>query len=118
MPEWDGPVESGEPTVEAKAYKVPSLQHDLVRDYAAVLKNARQGGVTQVLDARPYPRFTGEAPEPREGLSSGHMPGSISLPFNEVVKEGHMLSDEQLKQVFESKGIDLSKEIIASCGKK
>ena len=27
-------------------------------------------------------RFTGAAPEPRPGLSSGHIPNSLSLPFN------------------------------------
>jgi thiosulfate/3-mercaptopyruvate sulfurtransferase len=84
------------------------------------LENARniQKGQdsAQVLDARPYARFTGEAPEPRAGLSSGHMPGSISVAFNEVVQSGEMLSDEQLKQVFESKGVDISKDIITSCG--
>lgn len=102
-------------------YKVPSINHDLVRDYAQILKNAQQiqqgHSGAQVLDARPYPRFTGEAPEPREGLSSGHMPGSISVAFNEVVQDGQMLSDDQLKKVFESKGVDTSKDIVTSCGK-
>lgn len=71
-----------------------------------------------MLDARPYARFTGQAPEPREGLSSGHMPGSISVPFNEVVgPDGKLYDDEKLKQIFQGKGVDLSKEIITSCGK-
>jgi thiosulfate/3-mercaptopyruvate sulfurtransferase len=30
-------------------------------------------------------RFTGEAPEPRPGLSSGHIPNSTSLPFSTLV---------------------------------
>lgn len=30
-------------------------------------------------------RFTGEAPEPRPGLSSGHMPNSVSLPFSTLL---------------------------------
>lgn len=29
-----------------------------------------------------HSRFTGSAPEPRPGLSSGHIPNSFSLPFN------------------------------------
>lgn len=71
-----------------------------------------------MLDARPYARFTGQAPEPREGLSSGHMPGSISVPFGEVVgPDGKLYDDEKLKQIFQAKGVDLSKEIITSCGK-
>ena len=32
------------------------------------------------LDARPTARFTGEQAEPRDGMRSGHIPGSRSLP--------------------------------------
>lgn len=125
MPLWeelDGPIETGQPQpVASKKYKVPKINTNLVRDYQAVLENARNiengKGGAQVLDARPYARFTGEAPEPRAGLSSGHMPGSISVAFNEVVQSGEMLNNEQLRQVFESKGVDISKDIITSCGK-
>jgi thiosulfate/3-mercaptopyruvate sulfurtransferase len=85
-----------------------------------VLANAKKQEAI-VLDARPNARFTGEAPEPRAGLSSGHMPSSISVAFNEVVdaQTGTMLDDEALHKVFvEQKGVDLSKPIITSCGKK
>ncbi|GAN05060.1 3-mercaptopyruvate sulfurtransferase [Mucor ambiguus] len=124
LPAWekaDGPVETGPPEpVEPQVYKVSHINKDIVRDYETVLSNARniQQGKdgAQVLDARPYARFTGEAPEPRIGLSSGHMPGSISVAFNEVVESGEMLDDDKLRKVFESKGVDVDKEIITSCG--
>jgi thiosulfate/3-mercaptopyruvate sulfurtransferase len=32
---------------------------------------------TQVVDARPAPRFRGLAPEPRPEVPPGHMPGAI-----------------------------------------
>ena len=35
----------------------------------------------QLLDARGATRFTGKAPEPREGIRSGHIPGSLNLPY-------------------------------------
>jgi thiosulfate/3-mercaptopyruvate sulfurtransferase len=38
-----------------------------------------------VLDARAIGRFTGETPEPRPGLPSGHIPHSLPLPFSEVL---------------------------------
>lgn len=38
--------------------------------------------VELVLDARSRGRFLGTDPEPRPGLSSGHIPHSFSLPFN------------------------------------
>ncbi len=34
---------------------------------------------------RSRPRWTGSAPEPRPSLSSGHMPHSLSLPFNALL---------------------------------
>ena len=36
----------------------------------------------QLVDARSEQRFLGLQPEPRKGLSSGHIPGSKNLPFN------------------------------------
>ena len=47
-------------------------------------------GSAQVVDARPADRFRGEAPEPRPGLKSGHMPGSLNVPFAEVVEHGRL----------------------------
>ncbi|KAG1472520.1 hypothetical protein G6F56_001491 [Rhizopus delemar] len=126
LPAWDkenGAIEKGElEKVEEKQYKVPALNSRIVRDYQTVLANARKAQkgsqeAVQVLDARPYPRFTGQAPEPRAGLSSGHMPGSTSVAFNEVVgPDGQFFDDNTLRQVFQGKGVDLSKEIITSCG--
>ena len=35
-----------------------------------------------VVDARGAERFNGSAAEPRKGLQSGHIPGSVNLPFS------------------------------------
>lgn len=40
-----------------------------------------------VCDARSSGRFTGTDPEPRPGMSSGHIPGSVSIPFMELLKQ-------------------------------
>lgn len=40
-----------------------------------------------VLDARAVPRYAGEAPEPRPGLPSGHIPHSLPLPFSDLLTE-------------------------------
>ena len=42
----------------------------------------------QVVDARSLGRFKGVEPEPRPGLPSGHIPGSLSLPFPNVLQDG------------------------------
>lgn len=69
----------------------------------------------QVLDARSLGRFSGTAPEPREGLSSGHMPGSVSLPYTEVLDDGKFRPVAELKAIFESKKI-ANQNLIFSCG--
>lgn len=39
-----------------------------------------------LIDSRPYGRFIGEDPEPRPGIPSGHIPGSLNVPWNIVLK--------------------------------
>ncbi|CND96456.1 3-mercaptopyruvate sulfurtransferase [Yersinia nurmii] len=71
---------------------------------------------TQILDARPAPRFAGAEPEPRPGLRLGHIPGSINIPWGLMVEQGQLKSPEILRDIFQSNGVDLEKPIIVSCG--
>jgi thiosulfate/3-mercaptopyruvate sulfurtransferase len=75
-------LEDGQPqTVEARDYPISELRPGLIRSYDEMIANARMGPRGQtVLDARPAGRYAGTAPEPRPGLSSGHIPHSQSLP--------------------------------------
>lgn len=70
----------------------------------------------QVVDARPAARFAGSAPEPRPGVRAGHMPGSLNLPFPEVVENGALKSPEAVRAALESAGIDPAKPVVCSCG--
>lgn len=70
----------------------------------------------QILDARAKGRFDGTAPEPRAGLSSGHMPGATNTPFTELTSEGHIQSPEELSAYFAGKEIDLSQPATTTCG--
>jgi thiosulfate/3-mercaptopyruvate sulfurtransferase len=70
----------------------------------------------QVVDARAADRFRGEAPEPRPGLRSGHIPGSRNVPSGDLVENGHLVSAERIKAAFAAGGVDLNKPIITSCG--
>ncbi len=70
-----------------------------------------------VVDARPAGRFAGSAPEPRPGLPSGHMPGSRSLPFNELLAaDGTMLPKDALRARFAAAGVDGTLPVVTSCG--
>lgn len=76
-----------------------------------------------LFDARSADRFSGKAPEPRKGLSSGHVPGALSLPFGKVLgSDGHYKSKEELQALFKSEfNLDLlrpldKRGIIVMCG--
>ncbi|MFJ7167952.1 sulfurtransferase [Streptomyces globosus] len=54
-----------------------------------------------VLDARTRERYAGAAPEPRPGLRGGHMPGSASLPFGELQRDGGLMRPaDELRTAF------------------
>jgi Rhodanese-related sulfurtransferase len=72
----------------------------------------------EILDARPYGRWAGTDPEPRPGLSSGHLPGSKSMPFHELLdpETKTYRSSEELRKIFEDRGVNPELSIISSCG--
>lgn len=73
-------------------------------------------GSRQIADARGAGRFTGEEPEPRAGMRSGHMPGARSMPSGIFSIDGRLKDLDALKATFENAGIDLSAPIVTTCG--
>jgi thiosulfate/3-mercaptopyruvate sulfurtransferase len=83
------------------------------------LEQGKEGAEeVQILDARSKGRFDGTDPEPRQGLSSGHIPHSTSVPISDLLHPDSktLLPAAELKAIFEVKGVDPSKPIINSCG--
>ena len=70
----------------------------------------------QVVDARPADRFRGDAPEPRPGVRPGHIPGSLNVPYTELVKDGKLLPPDELRKAFAAGGVDIEQPVITSCG--
>lgn len=118
------PTEVGEPKegFHPSEYPVPTLNRDMVisfEELTGLLRDqGKEGAEGQVLDARPYGRWTGDFPEPRPGISSGHMPGSISVAISDLVdpNSGILYGREKLRKIFEEKGIDPQKPVINTCG--
>ncbi|MDN6318458.1 MAG: sulfurtransferase [Marinobacter sp.] len=94
---------------------VGALQSDRVCDSNYLLKELKAGQVT-AIDARSAERFSGTAPEPREGVRSGHVPGSQNLPFAEVLDDHSFKSAEQLKVVFSNLLPPENQQTVFSCG--
>ncbi|UWQ63038.1 3-mercaptopyruvate sulfurtransferase [Leisingera caerulea] len=118
FPKWQAeghPVEDLPPVIRDRHMTV-RVQNHLVRDVTQVSAAAKLGD-HEIIDARSAERFRGDAPEPREGLRAGHIPGSKNVPFGQVLNEdGTMKDPEGIRAAFESAGVDLSKPAITSCG--
>ena len=119
FPAWERAgceIETGEPRPRMERHFTARLHSDLVRNLADV-QRAVEGGRAPILDARAAPRFRGEAPEPRAGLKSGHMPGALNVPFPSLLNaDGAVKSKEELKQIFEAAGLASNTAPICSCG--
>jgi thiosulfate/3-mercaptopyruvate sulfurtransferase len=118
FPAWTAegrPVETGPEKPRTKREFRPSFDPSAVVDAAAV-QEALRSGAALVVDARPADRFRGEAPEPRPGLRAGHMPGSLNLPFSQIVENGRLKDRAGLEQAIREAGIDPARPVIATCG--
>jgi thiosulfate/3-mercaptopyruvate sulfurtransferase len=111
------PTTTEVPKPKAKRFAA-RLDTRLVRGVDQMLANVKSRG-EQVVDARSRERFLGQAPEPRAGLRSGHIPGSVSLPYGTLVDAKSsfaMRPADQLVQLIIDAGLDIKRPIVASCG--
>lgn len=118
FPKWQAEGRDVEdmPPVLRDRHMTVTVQNHLVKDVTQVAAAAKLKD-WDIVDARSAPRFKGEEPEPREGLRSGHIPGSHNLHYKRMLNDdGTMRTAPELKQAFEVAGVDLEKPVITSCG--
>lgn len=84
------------------------LDHQYVLDHLDDIEQT-------VIDARAENRFKGLVEEPREGLRSGHIPGSKNLPYTDLLEDGKMKKPEELKEKLLTI-IPKNKKLVFSCG--
>lgn len=77
-----------------------------------------EGGDELVLDARAANRFAGSEPEARAGVEPGHIPGSVNLPYAEIVdaENGAFRDADTLRTAFDRVGADGSRVVATTCG--
>ncbi len=108
FPTSSGPVRRAAANFHAK------LDRDALKNFNQMQQMIAERG--QILDARSTGRFTGASPEPRPGISPGHMPGATNIPFAELVEDGRLKPAEQLRQIFTARGVDMKQPITTTCG--
>lgn len=72
---------------------------------------------SQIVDVRSPARFTGEEPEPRPGMKSGHIPGSRNLHYKRFfASDGALLPRPALAALFAGAGLDPAQPLVTTCG--
>ncbi len=88
---------------------------EMVVDWRYLL-SAIENEKIDIFDARPKARFTGQSPEPRAGLKSGHIPSSQSLPHTELLNNGLFKSKLELSEILQKMISPQLEKIIFTCG--
>lgn len=91
------------------------LNPSLVKTFEDIQRNMKTKEF-QLVDSRSEGRYKGTEPEPGEVIFPGHIPGSSNLPFTSfLTEEGFEKSPDEMKQLFQEKGIDLTKPLTITC---
>ncbi|RKF16390.1 3-mercaptopyruvate sulfurtransferase [Roseovarius spongiae] len=118
FPKWraeERPTEDMPPMVRDR-HMTARRQNQMVKDATQVAAAAKLGDHA-IIDARAPDRFRGDAPEPREGLRAGHIPGARNVHYATLLNEdGTMKEPDALRAAFEAAGVDLSRPAITTCG--
>jgi len=109
------PVEKGKPEPKKPGVFKATFSKKKVASISAI-ENGLHSNDTVILDARPSSRFKGEAPEPREGLRVGHIPGSKSLPATQLVSDGMLVELSELRNKYQALGIEQNTPVVTTCG--
>lgn len=109
------PIEKGLPKQAKQSIFQAHFSHDRVVSQKDVENNIKYSRA-MTLDARPGDRFNGTAPEPREGMRSGHIPKSLSLPASDLIENGTLIDVQKLNKKFHDLSIYPESEVITTCG--
>ena len=119
LPKWiaEGRPLEDLPPMPRERHFTARLNTFLVRE-ADQIKDNLTSGRDQIVDARASGRFTGAEADFWPGRRAGHIPGSLNLPFGDLLNPGDRTfkSGEELQALVDRAGIDMKRPVVTSCG--
>ena len=114
------PVTKDAPTAAATSYKAKDLDATYRALYADVRNYVGAQSGKALVDVRSPAEYSGEivAPPglPETAQRCGHIPGAPNIPWGQAANEdGTFKSADELKALYEGKGITADKDIVAYC---
>jgi len=116
----DGEVTREQTSYPRTAYRVKGPDEN-IRTYLDQVKHDLGKGNKVLVDVRSPAEFTGEITAPPEypnehAQRGGHIPGAVNIPWSQAVKEdGTFKSAEELRKLYEAKGVTSSKDVVTYC---
>ena len=114
------PLTKDAPTAAATSYSAKDLDSTYRALYADVRNYVGTPSGKALVDVRSPAEFSGEivAPPglPETAQRCGHIPGAANVPWGQAANEdGTFKSADELKALYEAKGITTDKDIVAYC---
>ena len=112
-----GQTENGATAPEAGDFTAAAPYEAGLISFDELRRDVENSTADQIIDARAGERFNGLAPEPRAGLRSGHIPGSLNLPIGSLLdSSGKLKPAEELQKLFDKAGFDMGVSAVTTCG--
>ncbi|MGB3466317.1 MAG: sulfurtransferase [Cyclobacteriaceae bacterium] len=93
------PVEETEHQAYPHGDFTASFDKEKLKNAEQVLENIKRKDFV-TIDARSEGRFSGATPEPRKESRSGHVPGSVNLPYTSVLNDNFYKPETELRKIF------------------
>jgi thiosulfate/3-mercaptopyruvate sulfurtransferase len=116
----DGQVTRDLPSYSRTTFKTNGPD-EAIRTYLDLVKRNLSRTNSVLVDVRSPAEFTGEITAPPEypnehAQRGGHIPGAVNIPWSQAVKEdGTFKSAEDLRRLYEGKGITADKDVVTYC---
>jgi len=119
--EEDRQIEKDSPTFPGGNIKAKGPDENIRTYLNAVSNSINRHESTVLVDVRSPQEFSGEITAPPEyptehAQRGGHIPGAVNIPWAKAVNEdGTFKSVEELRKLYQDKGVTSEKEIVSYC---